>query len=284
MRVKNLLLASLTILAVAGVARAEDDLFLNRDGGVSAGSTYLESDGAVVSDTPADSPWETWTQAAPEEPERFEIGGPWAIKQTAPQLQTLVFGPTFRNEENRTEVGAGFGYVNSKWRFPFELSFEPTWRRNKRVSSGDRDFARFRTAALVELWGRSSDWESTSIAVTGFWDAQESSFNSLEFGGAVTQVIGRRLAISGNLDWGGFWPHGDRFHQAAIGSVGTSYNLGAGLRVGGFYEPDNNLFNEDDWGGFISYQFLPFAELDVNAGKNEFVLVRLRFSYALERP
>jgi hypothetical protein len=48
--------------------------------------------------------------------------------------------------------------------------------------------------------------------------------------------------------------------------------------------PRHALFHEDDWGGFVSYQFLPFAELNVSAGKNEFVLVRLMFSYALERP
>jgi hypothetical protein len=65
--------------------------------------------------------------------------------------------------------------------------------------------------------------------------------------------------------------------------MGASYNLGAGVRLGGFYEPHNNISHDDDWGGFASYQFLPFAELNVNAGKSEFVLVRLMITYALER-
>jgi hypothetical protein len=83
---------------------------------------------------------------------------------------------------------------------------------------------------------------------------------------------------------GGDWPRGAQFNNAAVASFGTSYNLGAGVRSGGFYELDNNLFNDDDFGGFIAYQFLPFAELNVNAGKHEFVNVRLMISYALERP
>jgi hypothetical protein len=41
--------------------------------------------------------------------------------------------------------------------------------------------------------------------------------------------------------------------------------------------------DENDFGGFVSWQLLPFAELAVNAGKHDFVLVRLMFSYALER-
>jgi len=160
--------------------------------------------------------------------------GLWPIKETAPELQTLVFGPTFRNQQDRIEVGAGFAYVNSKWRFPFELSVEPTWRRNKRVESNERNFRRVRTSGLVEAWSRSSSWESTAIALTAFYDTQNDSFNNLEFGGAVTQGIGRRLAVSGNLAWSGLWPEGAPFDNAAIGSFGASYTIGAGVRCGGF--------------------------------------------------
>lgn len=83
---------------------------------------------------------------------------------------------------------------------------------------------------------------------------------------------------------GGRRPHGAAFENGAIVSVGASYNLGAGARFGGSYEPHNDIAQEDDWGGFVSSQFLPFAEAIVNAGKHEFVLVRLLISYALERP
>ena len=224
-------------------------------------------------------------QEPPPAAQRPELPGPWSLKATTPEVQTLVAGPTFRNQESRIEVGAGFGYINSKWRFPFELSVEPTYRRNKNAPSDERDFGRVRTFGLVDLWNRSSSWESTSVAGTIFWDAQTNSFNTLEVGGSISETIGRRLSMSANVRWGGEWPHGGaQFNNAAIADLGTSYNLGAGVRTGGFYELDNNLFHEDDFGGFISYQFLPFAELNVNAGKNEFVSVRLMISYALERP
>ena len=281
---RELLLVPLVLLALVAVAFAEADQFLTRDGNVSPAQTYLDSDGGVMADEPSDSDWETFVDGKPPPPDRFELPGLFAIKQTAPELQTLVAGPTFRNQKNRIEVGAGLAYINSKTRLPFEFSVEPTYRRNKRVSSGQRDFARIRTFGLVDLWGRSSSWESTSVAVTGFYDWQENSFNNLELGGAVTQVIGRRLAVSANLAWGGDWPNGGEFSNAAFGSVGASYNLGAGLRTGGFFEPDNNYTHENDFGGFISYQFLPFAELVVNVAKHEFVGVRLMISYALERP
>ena len=52
------------------------------------------------------------------------------------------------------EVGAGFGYINSRWAIPFELSVEPTYRRNKHVN-GTQEFSRVRTFALAELWSRS---------------------------------------------------------------------------------------------------------------------------------
>lgn len=283
---RSLLLVPIALLAFAAVAHAEADQFLVRDGNVAPGSTYVESDGAVDSDQPETDPWEVFIEeekAVPEE-ERFELPGPFSLLQTTPQVQTAIAGPTYRNQKNRTEVGAGVGYVNSKWAVPFELSFEPTYRRNKRAAASDRDFARFRTFGLAELWGRSSSWESTSFASTIFYDAQTSSFNELQVGGSVSEVIGRRLALSANLIWGGIWPNGGEFVNAAVYSFGLSYNLGAGLRSGGFYEPHNNLYDEDDFGGFISYQFLPFAEINVNAGKHEFVGVRLMFSYVLERP
>lgn len=271
------------LLAWATPARSEQDFFLSRDETIPA-ETYLESDGGELDGQPSESAWDTWVEGAAPPPGQFELPGLWPIKRTAPELQTLVVGPTYRNQKNRTEIGAGLAYINSKYRFPFELSIEPTYRRNKRVSGSDRDFARVRTFGLVEAWSRSSDWESTAFAPTIFWDWQSNSFNTLELGGSVTQSFGRRLSISGNLVWSGEWPRGESFHNAAIGSVGSSYNLGAGVRVGGFYEPYNNIAADDDWGGFISWQLLPFAELAVNAGKHEFVSVRLMFSYALERP
>lgn len=272
------LLAVLLILSV-GAAVAEQDGFLNRDQTAPA-ETYLESDGAVVGEKPADSPWETFTGDAPAV--RYELPG-LPILETSPELQTLVVGPSFRNQENRIEIGAGFGYINSRWAIPFELSVEPTYRRNKHVN-GTQEFSRVRTFALASLWGRSSERESTSFASYAFYDTQSDSFDTLEFGGSMTETIGRRLSLTADLEWGGEWASGAKFNNAAIFSLGGSYNLGFGLRTGGFYEFDNTLFHEDDFGGFVSYQLLPFCELAVNAGKHEFVLVRLMFSYALERP
>ena len=272
------------VLALGTAARAEQEVFVARDS-VPPAETYLESDGGVVSDEPEESPWDTFVEGEAPPADRFELPGIWAIKQTSPELQTLVAGPTFRNQKYRTEVGAGFAYINSKYRFPFELSIEPTWRRNKNVPAGEeRDFARLRTFGLVEVWNRSSNWESTAVALTGFYGTQTNTFNTLEVGGSVSETIGRRLSLSANAVWGGDWFHGAPFVDGAIASFGASYNVGAGARFGGFYEPVNDLANEDDWGGFVSYQFLPFAEFIVNAGKHEFVLVRLLISYALERP
>ena len=284
MRVVSLGLVLAIVATTAGVVRAEQDYFLSREH-VAPGSTYLESDGGELAVEPADSPWETFIDPDKALPiDRFNLPGPFPIKQTSPELQTLVAGPSFRNQRNRIEVGAGFGYINSRWRHPFEISVEPTWLRNKNGESGDRHFRRVRTFGLVGLWYRASDWESTAFAATGFYDTQSDSFDNLEFGGAVSQTFGRRLTLSGNLLWGGDWTNGGSFNNALFGSLGASYNLGAGVRTGGFYEPDNDYTHDDDFGGFIAYQFLPFAEFIVNAGKNEFVLVRLMFSYALEQP
>ena len=277
------LLVAAALLSRTPAAHAEADKFLVRDGQVAPGEVYTESDGAVPSTQPEQDPWDVFVEA-PQEKERFELPGPFSLLQTTPQVQTAIAGPTYRNQKFRTEVGAGFGYVNSKWAVPFELSFEPTYRRNKNAPANDRDFARFRTFGLADLWGRSSDWESTAVAGTVFYDAQTSSFNELNLGTSVSEVIGRRLAFSGNVYWGGIWPNGGQFTNAAVYSFGVSYNFGAGLRSGGFYEPHNNLYDSDDFGGFISYQLLPFAELNVNAGKNQFVGVRLMMSYVLERP
>lgn len=268
------------VLGAAATAVAEEDFFLSRDG-VAPAQTYLESDGGVIGEQPADSAWETFT--GEKAPDRYQLPGPFPILQTAPELQTLVVGPTFRNQKNRIEVGAGFAYINSRWAIPFEFSVEPTYRRNKHVN-GSQEFSRVRTFGLAEVWSRGTEWESTHVAAVAFYDTQSDSFDTLELGGSFTQVIGRRLSISADMFWAGDWPQGGKFNNAAYGSFGASYNLGAGLRFGGFYEPDNNFGHEDDWGGFVSYQLLPFAELAVNAGKHEFVLVRLMFSYALERP
>ena len=283
MRIVAVSLALAAVVGSAGIVRAEQEYFLSRDH-VAPATTYLESDAGELAEEPADSPWETFVPA--EEPptsDRFELPGLFPILRTAPELQTLVAGPTFRSQKNRVEVGAGFAYINSRWRFPFELSVEPTWRRNKNAPSNNRHFSRVRTFGLLGLWDHSTDWGSTAFAVTGFYDTQSDSFNNLEFGGALSQSIGQRLTLSGNLLWGGDWPHGGSFNNALFGSFGLSYNLGAGLRAGGFYEPDNNYTNENDFGGFLAFQVLPFAELVVNAGKNEFVSVRLMISYALER-
>src|SRR5215475_11106960 len=105
------------LLGLAATALAEQDFYLSRDETVPA-ETYLESDNAELAKHPSDSGWKTYVQEEAAAPERWELPGFFPIRQTAPELQTLVFGPTYRNQKNRTEVGAGFGYINSKWRFP----------------------------------------------------------------------------------------------------------------------------------------------------------------------
>lgn len=271
------------LLAAVPAVHAEQKYFIVRDK-VAPAATYYDGDGGVIAPKPADSDWVLFDGDYEPPADEFMLPGPFPILQTAPALQTFVFGPSFRNQKNRIETGAGLGYVNAKYRFPFEFSVEPTYRRNKRVQEGKRHFRRVRTFGLLELWNHATEWGSTSFAPTIFYDWQEESFDNLEIGGSLSQNIGRRLTVSASFAWAGDWPNGGSFSNAAFGSVGASYNLGAGVRFGGFYEPDNNYTHENDFGGFVSYQVLPFAELVVNAGKNEFVLVRLIFSYALERP
>jgi hypothetical protein len=52
----------------------------------------------------------------------------------------------------------------------------------------------------------------------------------------------------------------------------------------GFLERDNSTTIDlsDDWGMFLSYQFLPWAEFIVDGGKFQFVRARLLFSIPLE--
>jgi hypothetical protein len=56
---------------------------------------------------------------------------------------------------------------------------------------------------------------------------------------SVSQTFGQRFTISGHLAWAGDWPEGGSFNNAAFGLIGASYNLGAGVRFGGLFEPDN---------------------------------------------
>jgi hypothetical protein len=115
-------------------------------------------------------------------------------------------------------------------------------------------------------------------------DNQNSSFTTLENGLAVTQSIGRRLSISGNAFWRREYVSGGPVLDAPVGAFGASYNFGAGVRFGGFYELYNKVFFSDDWGMFLGYQFLPWAEAIVDGGKFQFVRARLLFTLPLERP
>src|SRR5262249_45001700 len=226
-----------------------------------------------------------------EEPGRWELPGPFSLLPPDPLLQTLVFGPTFRNREvstvagaARTEMGGAAAYGNSEWAALFHSSVETTWVRRKRVPSDERNFRRVRLAADAEVWQRSSRYEGTAVALTGFFDNQGTSFSSFETGIAVTQSIGRRLSITGNAFWRREWVVGGPILDAPVGAFGTSYNFGAGVRFGGFYELYNKVFFTDDWGMFLSYQFLPWAEAIVDGGKFQFVRARLLFTFPVERP
>ena len=242
--------------------------YLERDGQVTSAYPYGYSDGGN------DSP--------DEAPDRWELPGPFSLLPSQPLLQRLVFGPTFRNQESRTEVGGAAAYVNSKWAVPFQSSVETTWVRRKREPSDNRNFRRVRLAADAEVWQRSSTYEGTAVALTGFFDNQNSSFSTFETGVAVTQSIGRRLSISGNAFWRREWVVSGPILDAPVGAFGASYNFGAGVRFGGFYELYNKVFFTDDWGMFLSYQFLPWAEFIVDGGKFQFVRARLLLTYPLE--
>jgi hypothetical protein len=115
-------------------------------------------------------------------------------------------------------------------------------------------------------------------------DNQNKSFTTLENGIAVTESIGRRLSISGNAFWRREYVSGGPVLDAPVGAFGASYNLGAGVRFGGFYELYNKVFFSDDWGMFLGYRFLPWAEAIVDGGKFQFVRARLMFTSPLERP
>jgi len=256
------------VLGAVAPAIAQEG-FLQRDGGVTSAYPYGYSDGG---------------QEYPgEEPGRWELPGPFSLLSPDPLLQTLVIGPTYRNQEARTEVGGAVGYVNSRWAVPFQFSAEGTWVRLKRQPPDNRNFRQFRLAGDAEVWQRSSQYEGTAVALTGFFENRNQTFSTFETGIAVTQVIGRRLSITGNAFWRRGWNVGGPTLDAPVGAFGASYNFGAGVRFGGFYELYNKVFFSDDWGTFLSYRFLPWAEAIVDGGKFEFVRVRLLFTIPLER-
>jgi hypothetical protein len=244
--------------------------FLERDGGVTSAYPYGYSDGG---------------EESPEEQAgRWELPGPFNLLPPDTLLQSLVVGPTYRNQERRTEVGGAVGYVNSRWAVPFQLSAEGTWVRLKNQPSNNRNFRQFRLAGDAEVWQRSSHYEGTAVALTEFFENRNQNFSVFESGIAVTQVIGRRLSITGNAFWRREWVVGGPILDAPVGAFGASYNFGAGVRFGGFYELYNKVFFSDDWGMFLSYRFLPWAEAIVDGGKFQFVRARILFTLPVERP
>lgn len=249
------LLGPAAVLALVAAAHAETD-FLNRDGPVASGYLYPESDG----------------------------GEPTDGAREKPPARTLIMGPTFRNTRSETEAGAGFGYVDEENGYlPYQLSVEPTWLRVKRVQR-DRNFRKIRLGASAMAWSRTGAIGSTAVAVTGAFTNQENTSSTLELGGAITQLIGERLSVTANVDWGREYLRAGPTTDTAIAAFGTSYYVAPGVRFGGFYQLYNRIDAEDDWGMFISYAFLPFAELVVEGGKNQFVLAKVLVSHALEWP
>jgi len=281
-------LALVVLLVVTAMrlapAHAGQD-FLNRDGPLTPAYLYPDSDGGVESDTPDEDPWDVFVEEKKHDDTRWELPGPFSLLQTTPARQTLVGGPTFRNQKFRTEVGGAVGYVNAMWpRLPFQVSIETTWSRIKRVDFADRNFRRVRIATNAQVWRRSSQWEGTAISWIGFFQNQNTTFRTWETGLAASQVIGQRLSVTANGIWRRRYLVGGPVLDGAVGIFGTSYNFGGGVRFGGFYELFNQVDHADDWGMFLSYQFLPFAEFIVDGGKNQFVRARLLLSYVLERP
>lgn len=281
---RSVLVLAILILAPLAPAHAGQD-FLNRDGPLTPAYLYPYSDGGEESDTPEEEPWDVFVKDKPPHEARYVLPGPFSLLETTPARQTLVGGPTFRNQKFRTEVGGAVGYVNAMWpQLPFQVSIETTWSRIKRVSFEDRNFRRVRIAANAQVWRRSSHYEGTALALTGFFQNQNTTFRTWETGVALSQVIGQRLSITANGLWRRRYLVGGPVLDGAVGAIGTSYNFGAGVRFGGFYELYNQVDFSDDWGMFLSYPFLPFAEFIVDGGKNQFVRARLLISYVLERP
>ena len=259
--------------------------FLNRDGPLTSAYMYPYSDGSEDSETPDEDPWHVFVEEEKHDESRFELPGPFSLLQTTPARQTLVGGPTFRNQKFRTEVGGAVGYVNAMLpRLPFQVSIETTWARIKRVDFADRNFRRIRIATNVQVWRRSSRYEGTAVSWTGFFQNQNATFRTWETGLAASQVIGHRLSVTANGIWRRRYLVGGPVLDGAVGAFGASYNFGAGVRFGGFYELFNQVDQADDWGMFLSYQFLPFAEFIVDGGNFQFVRARILFSAVVDRP
>lgn len=253
-RVPRVLLAAAMLLVLFATARAEQD-FLNRDGPVSPAYPYPDSDGGP------------------------EAAGPGA---TEPAYRTLVAGPTFRNDKDQTEAGLGFGYVSRGHGFvPFQVSVEPTWLRVKQVER-DRNFRKIRLGAKAQLWSRTGGVGGTAVALIGSFSNQDGISSKTELGGALTQLVGERLSLSVNVDWAREYLRSGPTLDTAVAAFGTSYYVGAGVRSGGFYQLYNRIDADDDWGMYLSYAFLPFAEVVVEGGKNQTILAKILVSYALD--
>ena len=271
------------LLAAASTVSASEDP-LNRDGPVSPGYVYTESDGAEESQKPETDPLDVFVPDT-ERDERWEMAGPFSLLGTTPARQTIIVGPSFRNQKFRNELGGAVGYVNTMWaRLPFQASVEGTWVRFKDVHPDDRNSRRVRVATNAQVWRRRSLWEATGVSWTGFFQNQKTTFRTWETGLAVTEMIGKRLSISGNGFWRRRYLVGGPVLDAGVASFGAAYNFGAGIRFGGFYELWNQVDRTPDWGMFLSYQFLPFAEFIVDGGNFQFVRARILFSAVVDRP
>lgn len=136
-------LALVVLLVVTAMrlapAHAGQD-FLNRDGPLTPAYLYPDSDGGEESDTPDEDPWDVFVEEKKHDDTRWELPEPFSLLQTTPARQTLVGGPTFRNQNFRTEVGGAVGYVNAMWpRLPFQVSIETgSWQRSPRSCCGAR--------------------------------------------------------------------------------------------------------------------------------------------------
>jgi hypothetical protein len=264
------LLVLAALLVVPTTARALDD-FQARDGHLESAYMYPYSDGGFVEEGA---------------PPQWEMPGPFSLVSPPAAVQRFTVVPSFRNQQFRIEAGSGFGYINSMFpQHPFQVGVETTWSRLKNQPPDNRNFRRVRITGNGQLWRRTGHWESTAVSATGFFQNNSTIFNTVELGSAVTEVIGQRLSVTGNGIWRRRYLVGTpTVLDAGVASFGTSYNIGAGLRFGGFYELWNQVDHGDDWGMFLSYQFLPRAEFIVDGGKFQFVRARLIMSYIFERP
>ena len=137
---RTLLVVALVLAQVvtAGASKA----FLRRDG--APADAYLNPYGDGEEDPEEEEPKPRWEPAVP-----------WALWFPPPARQALVGGPTFRQQQFRTELGAAVAYVNRQLPLhPFQVGVETTWARFKNREPDDQEWVCCAERAVGDGRGR----------------------------------------------------------------------------------------------------------------------------------